>query len=82
MNHFIIEIILQEDVLIIIKEVTVTQNSGNITVRVHNIKIWALINMARKLTPMARKLTPKTVMETLPNVLYVSQYTIGIRNAL
>ena len=31
MKHFITEIILQEDVLIIIKEVTVTQNSGNIS---------------------------------------------------
>ena len=39
MNQFIEEIILKQDVLITIKEAIVTRNSGNITVRVHNIKV-------------------------------------------
>ena len=69
MNQFIEEIILQQDVLITIKEAIVTRNSGNITVRVHNIKVLTPINMAGKLTP-------KIVIEISPNVLHVNQYTI------
>ena len=65
MKQFIMEIILQED--------NTRDNS--------NSKLWKYNSPGKNTGNMTGKQTSYIVTEILPNVLYVSQYTIGIRNA-